>query len=526
MNLAILIGVSNYGGNYNDLPGCSIDVQTMHDLLQGTGKYQSILLLNGPTTSQYVKGELSKFISSQKQNLIDEVFFYFTGHGDFLHEDFFYLFSDHDNARFKQTSLSNSELDQQLRALKPKLALKVIDACHSGVSYVKTPDVFQKYLTASGTGFEKCYFMFSSQANQKSYQSSDISDFTRSFLQSLENCSEQRIRYKDIIDFISDDFERNSYQTPFFVTQADFTELFWECTAPINSLFKTPVLAAASHKSPHEKKNELIDLVKKEAKDYCTQEEISKLLSALPAKMEKILGQLDLKELYNFTVGPMEDYKTVQNIGTVGNWLTENKNEYFAKPIVVTQSYNEEVEIKPTDLEVLIGKITPTKKTVRRQRDIATGFELLVATPFKGIEISAAPKYENLAYFKSVVLFTFSKIQIRFFYYTQPYKEIRWKERVPEGEVTWRTVEVKLKNETAVAQALNGISGSLRKAIEDPLAKRFQPSDSMDKKKTDSPTKEATEKKPAGTAEASDSKDKKKTDSPTKEATEKKPLAP
>ncbi|TON37427.1 hypothetical protein, partial [Vibrio parahaemolyticus] len=34
--------------------------------------------------------------------------------------------------------------------------------------------------------------------------------------------------YKDLIDFVSDSFESNSEQTPFFVVQADFTEPF--CT--------------------------------------------------------------------------------------------------------------------------------------------------------------------------------------------------------------------------------------------------------------------------------------------------------
>lgn len=491
MNLAILIGVSSYGGKYNDLPGCANDVNAMHQLLQATGKYQSILLLNATTTSQFVKGELSKFIASQKQNPIDEVFFYFSGHGDFVHDDFLYLFTDHDSARLKQTSLSNSELDQQLRALRPKLALKVIDACHSGVSYVKTPDVFQKYLDASRIGFEKCYFMFSSQANQKSYQTAEISDFTRSFLCSLEDSSEMRIRYKDIIDFISDDFERNSYQTPFFVIQADFTELFWEGTTAINLLVKKSLPPSLTQKSPEGKKNALIELVKKDAKDYCTQEEIATILSTVPERIKEILNGTEFKELYDYRVESKEDYKSVPRIETVGVWLDKNKNEYFSRPVVRTEIY-EVPDPMSAEMNRMFGMPVKMKE---QSRTVVAGFELLVGTPFKVIEISASPLYENLAFFRCNILFTFSKIQIRFFYAVQDFKEIKWGERTVTGEPVWKTVEVKLKDNAGLNTKLKDIIDELHKAIEEPLLKRFSPADSEDKQDGESGTNTRTEKK-------------------------------
>lgn len=68
----------------------------------------------------------------------------------------------------------------------------------------------------------------------------------------------------------------------------------------------------------------------------------------------------------------------------------------------------------------------PEKKKIVREKKLITGFELLVATPFRTVEVSATPKYENLSYFQCAILFTFSKIQIRFFYLIQPFKEIKW----------------------------------------------------------------------------------------------------
>jgi len=57
-----------------------------------------------------------------------------------------------------------------------------------------------------------------------------LSEFTRSFLLRIESSASENVRYKDIMDFISDDFESNPLQTPVFVTQATFTELFAERT--------------------------------------------------------------------------------------------------------------------------------------------------------------------------------------------------------------------------------------------------------------------------------------------------------
>jgi len=225
MNIAIILTVSEYK-NENPLPGCVLDGKLIKRLLDITEKYKEILFIDSETDSFRVKEILSDFIRKNKGNKIEEIFFYYTGHEDFRGDEFYFILSDFDKDRYRQTSLPNSELDNFFRQLSPNLTVKVIDACHSGVTYVKNIDALSTHLNKSTQGFKNCYFMFSSMNNQSSYQDHFISDFTKSFIDSITKYPRTEIRYKHIIDYISDGFERNALQQPLFVTQAGFTEVF------------------------------------------------------------------------------------------------------------------------------------------------------------------------------------------------------------------------------------------------------------------------------------------------------------
>ena len=183
-------------------------------LLDETGKYSELLFINQETDSIKVKEKLSDFIKNNKGKVFDEGFFYYTGHGDFRDNEFYYILSDFSRNHYRQTSLANSELDNLLRRLNPNLIIKIIDACHSGVTYIKDNDAFSKHLDESKQCFNNCYFMFSSMSNQTFYQSNIISHFTKSFTDSVAKYGSTEIRYKHIVDYISDDFDKNAFQKP------------------------------------------------------------------------------------------------------------------------------------------------------------------------------------------------------------------------------------------------------------------------------------------------------------------------
>ena len=149
MKVAIVIGVSKYT-NLPELPACANDSAFFQKVTRLTGSYEECLLLaNDDTTSGVAKDKLVAFLEARKGKQIDEILFYYSGHGDFDGSDFYYLWSDYDSKRRRQTSLENKEVDSLLKMLQPSLTVKIVDACHSGVSYVKDPGTVELYLKNS-----------------------------------------------------------------------------------------------------------------------------------------------------------------------------------------------------------------------------------------------------------------------------------------------------------------------------------------------------------------------------------------
>lgn len=177
INIGIVIGVSDYQ-KANPLPGCLADANSIKQLLELSNKCDDILFISENTDSRNVKSKVASFVKKYENEDIDEAIFYFSGHGLFDDNEFYYILSDYTESKTKQTSLENSELDNLLRSLSAKLTVKIVDACQAGTRYVKDPDVFRKYLQRTEEGFDKCYFFYSSQNDQSSYQSDVISDFT------------------------------------------------------------------------------------------------------------------------------------------------------------------------------------------------------------------------------------------------------------------------------------------------------------------------------------------------------------
>ncbi|MGL5940707.1 MAG: caspase family protein [Waterburya sp.] len=228
--IALLIGISNYQEE-NKLPACEADLSLMSEILRNTEKYDELAILDCRSESDKAKEKISSFIRKYQNQEVDEIFFYYTGHGMRYSEDFLFLFSDFTTSKLEQTSLRNSELDSMLKSLNPDLAVKVVDACHSGTEYIKSDQdlevIFQKSSTES---FQKTYFLFSSSKAEYSVALKDYSVFTKSFAKSLVNYTGNSIRYRDIMAYISDDLTVKQYQTPLFIQQANNTEIF--CTKP------------------------------------------------------------------------------------------------------------------------------------------------------------------------------------------------------------------------------------------------------------------------------------------------------
>ncbi|MEH2007648.1 caspase family protein [Nostoc sp.] len=241
MNIAIVIGISNY---FNYSEGQEIiapqkDASRIDKLLKATQKYQNILYITENTTATSVKDQIRSFLQSyDKQEIeIEEVFYYFSGHGILEDQEFYMLCSDYDKSKKNTTTLQNSEIDSFIRVLEPKLTVKIIDACFSGYRYLKDNSFGYGGNISSEKTLKNVIFMASSHDDQQSQMMGEDSFFTAKFIEgALSVKIGGKVLYRDIQGFIADEFRSMITQRPFFTTQNTGTEVFTEYTEAMQAL--------------------------------------------------------------------------------------------------------------------------------------------------------------------------------------------------------------------------------------------------------------------------------------------------
>lgn len=90
MNLAIIIGISEYDTQSN-LPSCKNDANYFFQLLKTSQKYDDILYITENTDSNSIMDALDDYINKHSNSEINEIFLYFSGHGYFNEEEFYFV---------------------------------------------------------------------------------------------------------------------------------------------------------------------------------------------------------------------------------------------------------------------------------------------------------------------------------------------------------------------------------------------------------------------------------------------------
>jgi hypothetical protein len=452
MNVAIVIGVSKYADAKNDLPGSRNDAVAIYQILNKTEKFGHILYINEDQSSSKTKELLSNFILEQKGKPIEELFFYYSGHGEFVNDEFYYVLADFDAKKRNQTSLQNSEVDDLIRTLSPGLVVKVIDACQSGTTYIKESNVLNKYFNETKQGFKKCYFLNSSLNNQASYQNQELSFFTLSFISSLTRHSTEEIRYKDIIDVISDEFTDNADQTPFFVIQADYTEKFCVISKNMREFLSNMDSIKSAGGSKELRPLSLSDLVKQDAKSYVDKEGAVECVSKVGQRFTEFSLAGDLVELYKVEVRLREDYNEVYHLYVIDKWLQTNKGQYFA--ISITDYY--------------------TDDDTGEEGEYVSGINLKVDVPFKAVTVDINAAFPNLSSYRCNVIFLLSKKYIRFFYYITNFVSESWDNKsLNTKDLKWTTSEHEIGSIPKVLDGIDRIKKYVQQRIENDIKVKF-----------------------------------------------------
>jgi hypothetical protein len=486
MNIAILIGVSNYS-NGKDLAGCKNDVNIMHQLIKQSGKYQEILFISDNTTSEMVKNQLTDFVRKHKENTtINEVFFYYTGHGLFHMEEFYYVLSDYDKKWLNRTTYKNGEIDELLKSLNPELTVKVVDACHSGVRYVKDVNDVEvsKMLNLTREKFSNCYFMFSSQFDESSWANQKISYFTQSFVNAIIEHKVDSIRYRDIIDYISDDFsQKNIAQTPYYVTQSNNTEIFCKIEDDTIDMLKYTLASFELGQVDNENKDttnslSLFEVIKKDSENYCKNlEEVNDLLNKIRHTVSDFIIKAELSDLFEIKVKfDDESYSDIPNVNVVAQSLEKKVNDFFIEIEYITKNVKVPIKSLFDSMAAALAYAEPKQVKYREEtRTYVDYYDLSEEdVPYTTINIDFEPKLPNLSKYNCTIIYAFSKVHINLFYSYNIYKEVSWGEYELDNVKWMQSDDLIIKQEVKILEIVEIIKNGFENFVEKNLYDKFK----------------------------------------------------
>ncbi|HEC1760089.1 TPA: caspase family protein, partial [Campylobacter lari] len=355
--------------------------------------------------SEQLKSELSKIIRELEKFKINELLFYYTGHGLFK-ERFYYLPINFTDKQFETTSLSNDELDNMLKSLDAEMVIKIIDACQSGQQYIKESDQASVKKSLTQHFFKKCHFFFSSMNNQSSMGDDKGSYFTNAIIESILAHKTDSIRYMDVQSYVADYFSsRSELQTPFFVNQSNATEIFLNELTSIQKEFENNNLMTNNGEDiVQEIENDKIDIVEKLktlSKKYINKDVAQKTIECIfnENNINNMFND-DIKLIYDIKIEKYNDYD-IGNINKLYNEIEKNKQHFFINLEYRQETYTttEWVPKKKNPYDItghfsydqFLGK-NYEEKEVQKYRNIVNSICLVDDILPIGIAISLNPK--------------------------------------------------------------------------------------------------------------------------------------
>ena len=452
MNLAVIIGLSDYK-KLTPLPACANDGKEFLSFVSTVDKFHDILFIDSSLGACIAaKSKLADFIKKHKEAIIDDLVFYYSGHGDFDGNDFYFLWDDYNDNAKRQTSISNSELDNMLKSLNPKLVVKIVDACNAGLSYIKGESGIKEYFEKSKGSFKSCYFLYSSGLFQNSYASDSVSSFTACLLESFNREPGFNLRYRDIIDFIADNFKKDEGQTPFFVCQGDFTDIF--CIIPDR---ESP-LRENSEEQAVGKQASLTDRIAKKAHLFCSEGEVGQHLAKIYGLCSDHPSHLNIHKFFEISYSFSDQTSSLPKLREISKWISSQSHPYFA-----SVQYVEEESNKPNVFGFIVNKVfnTPVSFSPSWKQEI---------TVIKGV---FAPTYPSLDKFHLYIAPVVSQDLCTIFYGVLRLTKSNWDSYIPqENKFEWQSLTYLMKMDNECTNASKCIS-DMTNFVVDFLEKQF-----------------------------------------------------
>lgn len=485
MNLAIIIGVSSYE-NLRDLPGCDNDVAMMSKILKATGKYSDIFEMSGEVTAKSLKDKMEAWIEHHKAQLepVEEIFFYYTGHGGYKGDAYFFCQSDYQTDIPNKTGVSNELLDDWLRSLDPYLTIKFVDACESEVAYIKDVDERRKteiYLSKTATHFRHCIFFFSSQANQSSYLGDEYSEFTQVFIDYVidraKDPKSDIIKYREIREEIADAFLDNPEQRPVFATHELNTEEFCR----ISSEMRETLIAISSNSSVATDEKDiipiavptLVELIAKASNKIASEEDVLSLLKQIHSQFESVEFSQTFQDI--FVVSKTDYFSRTNNPlpdqDVIGRWLYDTTGKFFARP-------TKENDIKSASASIQLGILTRSMVDILRDykspRDLVNGYSVTVDLPFDILVLETTSRFKAPPKYKLSMQLLFTRESIFIFSAHTREDQVGWGAFSAPSTVKWTYGQYLILNSESILGYLSRRYKEFEGFVLDNLADEFK----------------------------------------------------
>lgn len=234
MNIAILVASENYENPDYKLSAPSKDVELLISSLSEYCKYDTyipFLIKDGdpPTgVKLQIKHVINSFINKDVKNLL----FYFSGHGYYeAGKDSFLCLNDNEY-------LGIREVAEWVNSLSPQSSYIIVDACQAGNKVI---DKYSEFTKDDSLGF---FGIFASTPTTSAYANPNISFFTKTFCDALDNYSNytnNELSASKIYEYIHNIFKTRSITQRISIQQAQKDVqafAFWNkpvpyCNAPI-----------------------------------------------------------------------------------------------------------------------------------------------------------------------------------------------------------------------------------------------------------------------------------------------------
>lgn len=466
MKLAILIASSEYN-KYKPLNACKNDLELINSLLENSKEFSKILYSLNEDASQ-VQNKIIDFVNEHKNKEIQQVFFYFSGHGYRSDKNYHFCFKNTDSQFLETTTINNDELDNYLRELSASVTIKIVDACYSGEHYIKNTENEDIIFTKNKKGFKDLFFLYSSLSTEISEADQEHSKFTKLLIKAINSeISKNKISLATIWKYISDYSKKDLNHEPQIICQGGALTYLFNDINTIKSLIQNfektnddfEQNTIDNSKQDNTENLSFFDQVYKQAQLYCDQPTALTKIHDFIQCITKIQFSKEINTLFDIH---NEFSNFLYNSSFIGEWLQKNQltDDWLATVVYDTKIEEEKKYIKypkkPSELDNIIfraSSLFPNKpyewklENVPVEKSVITGVKKTIKLDNDSIEFYFSPKKDllNLSNYSAYFTYLFSKKSIVVFFGVTRLKSHNWAYVKQKKYTSWNSSKFDLK---------------------------------------------------------------------------------